>query len=114
MNRRARAAETRTDRPRANSAIAASSPVTLASAVARNVYGLDSVISTAYGVEDVPAPAEALRRRRLLLGLARPGGASRGDRNGAVGAGTNTLGLAVRVDEARSGSPRRPGRAGRR
>ena len=48
--RRAMAAETSTLSPRANRATAASSPVTLASAVARKVYGLDSVTMTAYGL----------------------------------------------------------------
>ncbi len=57
MNRRAMAADTSTLSPSANRATAASSPVTLASAVARKVYGLDSVTRTAYGVNTVlPAP----------------------------------------------------------
>ena len=51
VNRRAMAAETSTLSPSANRAIAASSPVTLARAVARNVYGLASVTSRAYGVK---------------------------------------------------------------
>ena len=44
-------ADTSTLRPSANSAIAASSPVTLARAVARKVYGLDSWTSTTYGAK---------------------------------------------------------------
>ena len=56
VNRRAMAAETSTLRPSANSAMAASSPVTLASAVARKVYGLARVTSTAYGVKTGSPP----------------------------------------------------------
>ena len=56
VNRRAMAADTSTLSPSANRATAASRPVTLASAVARKVYGLDSVTSTAYGLNRSPPP----------------------------------------------------------
>ena len=56
VKRRAMAAETSTLSPSAKSATAASSPVTLASAVARNVYGFDSVTRTTYGAYSGPAP----------------------------------------------------------
>ncbi len=49
------AVDTTTLRASAKRAIAASSPVTLARAVARNVYGLASVILTAYGWKRLPA-----------------------------------------------------------
>ena len=57
MKRRAIADETRTLRASANSAIAPRRPVTFANAVARNVYGLDSVTSTAYGPNTLLVPA---------------------------------------------------------
>ena len=86
MNRRAMAAETSTLSPRANSAIAASSPVTLASAVARKVYGLDSVTSTAYGAEDASAGRNVWSTDDgPLLRLARPRlGLERACQDGAV------------------------------
>ena len=54
VKRRASQAETTTLSPRANSAMAANSPVTLPMAVARNVYGFESVTFAAYGPQMVP------------------------------------------------------------
>ena len=51
MKRRAMAADTTTLRPSAKRAMAASRPVTLARAVARTVYGLESLTLIAYGVK---------------------------------------------------------------
>ena len=70
VKRRAMAADTSTLSPSANSATAASSPVTLASAVARNVYGFESVILTAYGVNTAPGAVVLRPGDVLLLGLA--------------------------------------------
>ena len=54
MKRRASQAETTTLSPSANSAMAASRPVTLPMAVARNVYGFESVTSPRTGPRSVP------------------------------------------------------------
>ena len=56
VKRRAMAADTSTLSPSAKSATAASRPVVLASAVARKVYGFDSVTRTAYGLNRSPPP----------------------------------------------------------
>ena len=115
VKRRAMAADTSTLSPSANSATAASRPVTLASAVARKVYGLDSVTWTAYGLNEVARRRSVCGPGRSSPASGRPAAsASRLIWIGPPFAGTNGLVLAAGHVLPERELRRRPGRAGRR